>query len=106
MLSRSFTEQVKFRWREFRREPSAFYWVVFMPIIWMLALGFAFSEPKPEVYGLGWPADKNVSELSSKISQVLENDSQVRLYKTVEENLETLSKRGRINASLLSKMIP
>ena len=87
---RSFTEQVLDG--EFRREPSAFYWVVFI-IIWMLALGFAFSEPKPEVYGLGWPADKNVSELSSKISQVLENDSKVRLYKTVEENLETLSKR-------------
>ena len=85
MLSRSFTEQVKFRWREFRREPSAFYWVVFMPIIWMLALGFAFSEPKPEVYGLGWPADKNVSELSSKISQVLENDSKSDYIKPLKK---------------------
>ena len=89
MLSRSFTEQVKFRWREFRREPSAFYWVVFMHIIWMLALGFA------EVYGLGWPADKNVSELSSKISQVLENDSQVRLYKTVEEQKRFLKRTNK-----------
>ena len=69
MLSNSFIQQVKFRWREFRREPSAFYWVVFMPIIWMLALGFAFSEPKAEIYGVGWPADINQSSLAMKIER-------------------------------------
>ena len=103
MLSNSFIEQVKFRWREFRREPSAFYWVVFMPIVWMLALGFAFSEPKPEVYGVGWPADINKSDLATKIEPILENNKSINLYKTVEENLPTLNQRGHTSINLLVK---
>ena len=100
MLSNSFIQQVKFRWREFRREPSAFYWVVFMPIIWMLALGFAFSEPKAEIYGVGWPADINQSSLAMKIERVLDSSKMVNLYKTVEENLATLNQRGHTSINL------
>lgn len=103
MLSKSFIEQVKFRWREFRREPSAFYWVVFMPIVWMLALGFAFSEPKPEIYGVGWPADVNKSELASKIEASLEQNEYIHLYKTVKENLSTFNQRGYTSINLLVK---
>lgn len=44
MLSRSLREMVKGRWREFRREPSAFFFVLLMPIVWMVVLGFAFSS--------------------------------------------------------------
>ena len=68
MLSRSFTEQVKFRWREFRREPL--YSIgCFYAYYLDASSGFAFSEPKPEVYGSGWPADKNVSELLQKLAK-------------------------------------
>ena len=41
------------RWLEFRREPSAIFWVGFMPVLWMVGLGLAFSNPKPEQYRVG-----------------------------------------------------
>lgn len=45
----SFGELIKGRWREFRREPSAFFFVIFMPILWMAILGFAFSGDRKVV---------------------------------------------------------
>ena len=36
-------ELIKGRWREFTREPSAFFFVFIMPIIWMVLLGYMFS---------------------------------------------------------------
>ena len=54
MLSVSLREQIKCRWREFLREPSAFFWVVFMPLLWMVILGFSFSNSSSESYGVGW----------------------------------------------------
>jgi ABC-2 type transport system permease protein len=52
MISRSLVEMCKARMREFRREPSAFFWVIFMPIVWMLILGYSFSEPRTEIFGI------------------------------------------------------
>lgn len=46
----SFGEQIKGRWREFRREPSAFFFVILMPVLWMAILGFAFSGDRKTVY--------------------------------------------------------
>lgn len=53
MISKSLVEMVKGRWREFKREPSAMFFVVFMPILWMVILGLAFSDSKQERYSIG-----------------------------------------------------
>ncbi|SMF45892.1 ABC transporter permease [Pseudobacteriovorax antillogorgiicola] len=100
MLSPSLKEQIKCRWREFRREPSAFFWVMFMPILWMVALGFAFSEPKPEVYGVGWSTNSQ-SESGEEYRQAIADHPQVRLKMFDEATLMTLIKRGDV--SLIAK---
>lgn len=96
MLNRSMVEQIKCRWREFRREPSAFYWVVFMPVIWMLALGFAFSKPHPETYGVGWQAPAAKSAWSDSLREVLIKDSQIKVREGTNEELHTKMMRGEI----------
>jgi ABC-type multidrug transport system permease subunit len=50
----AFAEQVKGRWREFRREPSAFFFVILMPVLWMAILGFAFSGSTKPVYQVAY----------------------------------------------------
>ena len=63
-------------------------------------MGFAFSEPKAEIYGVGWPVDINQSSLAMKIERVLDSSKMVNLYKTVEENLATLNQRGHTSINL------
>lgn len=101
MLNRSLKEQVKGRWREFRREPSAFFWVVFMPIVWMLVLGFTFNEEKQEVYGVGWLTTQSSS--SDSFKQTLDQDPYIKLYSLDRQQLETLLKRGEISIFVASK---
>ncbi|MBC7530511.1 MAG: ABC transporter permease [Oligoflexus sp.] len=96
MLNRSMVEQIKCRWREFRREPSAFFWVVFMPVIWMLALGFAFSKPHPETYGIGWHAPTKATPWTSSLHDVLQKDPQLKFREGDIEELRTRMKRGEI----------
>ncbi|MFW7380289.1 MAG: ABC transporter permease [Oligoflexus sp.] len=100
MLSASLREQIKCRWREFRREPSAFYWVVFMPILWMVILGFAFSEPRPEVYGVGWVAE---SEGEQELLQAVKDDRLIRFRQGSMEELTTLIQRGEINLIITAR---
>lgn len=95
MLDRSLIEQVKGRWREFRREPSAFFWVVFMPILWMVALGFAFSEPKPEIYGVGIE-EQTAADLDPQLARGLEQASDLIIRNATKEQLPTLLQRGEI----------
>ncbi len=97
MLNRSMVEQIKCRWREFRREPSAFFWVIFMPILWMLALGFAFSKPHPESYGIGWQAPAQASAWTEGLSQALRQDPQLKWRDGDTEDLRTKMKRGEIS---------
>ncbi len=97
MLSHSLREQIKCRWREFRREPSAFFWVVFMPIVWMLALGFAFSKPHPETYGIGWLPASETSSFREIVSEKLSVDHQLKVRQGTSEELETKMKRGEIS---------
>lgn len=96
-LSQSFKEQVKCRWREFRREPSAFFWVIFMPILWMIALGFAFSDPKPEVYSIGWYSSADNQEEHKKVLGLIENDPQLKVNTGSKEKLNPLLKMGEIS---------
>ena len=100
MLSPSLKQQIKCRWIEFRREPSAFFWVMFMPIMWMVALGFAFSDPKPESYGVGW-SEGTISSMPQELRNSIETHPQLRLREGNEEALLRFIKRGDV--SLLIK---
>lgn len=93
MLSRSLKEQIICRWREFRREPSAFFWVVFMPVLWMVVLGFALSDPKPETYGIGVVSS---AKHKPNLVEVLSNSPQIRLKAGDEGTLKPLLQRGDI----------
>ena len=71
MLSPSFIEQVKCRWRELFRAICLLL-VVFMPLLWMVILGFSFSNPQPEVYGIGWNKNSTKTELLNKIEIMID----------------------------------
>ena len=92
MLSVSLREQIKCRWREFLREPSAFFWVVFMPLLWMVILGFSFSNSSSESYGVGW-AD---SYKNTDFQTALKEHDQIKLTSGNLEELRTAIKRGKI----------
>lgn len=97
MIRQGLIEQVKCRFREFIREPSAFFWVVLMPLLWMVGLGFAFSDPKPEVYGIGVPEQVKVQNgLVAKALPALEGNKQIRLKVASEDQLLALFQRGDI----------
>jgi ABC-2 type transport system permease protein len=98
----SFIELVKGRLREFKREPSAMFFVVLMPIIWMVILGFAFSENRPERFGVGWDKDNDLSVaiMPGKFKAALELDKRVNLHSASLAELHKKIKRGQIVLTL------
>ena len=67
-MSKALVEMVKGRMREFRREPSAFFFVLFMPLVWMLILGGAFSSTSQPRAAIGWvPQEGAFAERVQKI---------------------------------------
>lgn len=99
MLSPSLRQQIKCRWIEFRREPSAFFWVMFMPIMWMVALGFAFSDPQPESYGVGWTQESSQA-MPDHLRKSIEESSRLRLRTGTDQQLVNFIKRGDISLVL------
>lgn len=87
-------ELTKGRWREFRREPSAFFFVIFMPILWMAILGFAFSNPLVETYGVGWQSDAAAAHQTTL--DALKKNLHVHVSEGNAAELTTLLKRGQI----------
>jgi len=71
-MSKSLLEMVKGRLREFRREPSAFFFVLFMPILWMVILGGAFSRTSQPQAHIGWIPTEG--EFATHIREALEKD--------------------------------
>jgi ABC-type multidrug transport system permease subunit len=98
MLSSSLKELIKCRWREFCREPSALFFVVLMPILWMLILGFALSEESTERYGVGWSdkVDQPRSERILEIKKALVMDDRIILRAGSEDEIATWMRRGDI----------
>ncbi|MBI2603323.1 MAG: ABC transporter permease [Deltaproteobacteria bacterium] len=90
----SVIELTKCRWREFRREPSAFLFVLAMPLFWMLILGFAFSEDAFEHYKIGMLAGK--TELSHQMESLLAHQKGLELVVGDEESLVSLLHRNEI----------
>lgn len=95
MLSRSLMQMIKGRWREFLREPSAFFWVVLMPVLWMVGLGFAFSKPKPEHYGVGW-STQSQGVFAEQVHQMLKTDPQIKLREGPASDMLQKFQRGDI----------
>lgn len=93
-MSRALLELTKGRWREFRREPSAFFFVIFMPILWMAILGFAFSNPAAETYGVGW--DQAAAVQHQTTLDALKKNPRVKILEGTDDELTTLLKRGEI----------
>lgn len=93
MISKSLIELTKCRWREFRREPSAFFWVVFMPVLWMVVLGIAFSNPRPERYGVGWI---NTEASFQPALKALQSSEQIMVKQGSSEDIERWFQRGEI----------
>lgn len=92
MRNNALWQQTKSRWREFKREPSAMFWVVTMPLLWITVLGFAFSNPRPERYGVGMlPEMKQDSAM-----QVLQKDPNIKPYFLDEKEIETLLEEARL----------
>lgn len=81
------------RWREFVREPSACFFVVFMPIMWMGILGAAFDHPRPVRVAVGWQAGAN-GDAASVVRDALARDPDVRLIEGEPAALATALRRG------------
>lgn len=94
MLSPSLKQQIYCRWIEFRREPSAFFWVMFMPLLWMVILGFAFSNPRSEVYSVG--VEKS-SDSIEYLTSAFNSTDNLNIFIDNQEDLVTLMKRGQIS---------
>ncbi len=97
MLSRSLREQIKCRWREFLREPSAAVWVVTMPLLWMIVLGFAFSEPRAETYGVAILTDAPVQ---SQVLAPLRQNPQIKLREGPAVDANIWFQRGEVVLTL------
>lgn len=87
-------ELTKGRWREFRREPSAFFFVLFMPILWMAILGFAFSSSAPERYGVGWLKSPERTITAGAALAALRADPRLSVTEGTMDELLPYLKRG------------
>ena len=89
----------KGRLREFRREPSAFFFVLFMPLLWMFILGLAFSEAVEDTYGVGIVLPKQESSLNEVLttaSNALQNDPSIKVYAGSEEQMGRWLRKDQI----------
>lgn len=97
MIRQSLIELTKCRLREFIREPSASFFVIFMPIVWMVILGLAFSPQKKEIIIVG--VVNNVDNLASslKLEQFIKELKKSKEIELVQNTKENLTKKLRLN---------
>ena len=100
----SLFELTKGRWREFRREPSAFFFVIFMPILWMVILGAAFSGKNAVKVHVGWidGQPETVANFQFNIPESLSVNSAIDLQRGREEEIKLKHLRGEISAIVLA----
>lgn len=96
---RALGEMIKGRWREFMREPSAFFFVLFMPLLWMAILGHAFSQDSSSSITMGWKSSAK-GPMAELVRAGLEKDGKVLLRDGDEATLTSLIKRGEITLFL------
>ncbi len=86
---------VKGRWREFCREPSALVFVVTMPVLWMLLLGYAFSGAKIQKHSIGLiKPHGETSELGKELDIILQDREWLKVYRGSEQELLAQMKKG------------
>lgn len=96
MISKSLMEMIKGRWREFVREPSAFFFVISMPVLWMVVLGLAFSKEGHEVYSVGVLQNN----MDSQIVEVLQENETIKVTVGDEKVLKPQLTLGKLNIML------
>lgn len=96
----SLFELTKGRWREFRREPSAFFFVIFMPILWMVILGAAFSGKDNIKVHVGWIDGQptTVQNYQFDISESLGSKPDIILHRGNSADIKLKHLRGEIAA--------
>ena len=96
----SLLELTKGRWREFRREPSAFFFVIFMPILWMVILGAAFSGKDNVKVQIGWINGQttSVQNFNFDIPASLSSNSTIVLHRGEAAEIKLKHLRGEISA--------
>ena len=100
MFSGSLVELVKCRWREFRREPSAFAFTLLFPMLMMIVLGVAFNSDTPKLKLVGISSDYTKE---SRLYTILENDEAVRLSQGSKDELAKMMIKGQINLQIALK---
>jgi len=100
MISKSLIEMIKGRAREFKREPSAMFFVVLMPVIWMLILGLAFSGEKKEMFGVALLTSDIEKRENHNVYGFLKNDSGIKLKVGSAKEHDSWLKRGDISLIL------
>jgi ABC transporter DrrB family efflux protein len=102
MRDKSLVAMVKGRWREFKREPSAMFFVFFMPLLWMVVLGLAFSQKENKTYGIALikPSFAEVAgempPLYPRMLELLRTASQHELLVGDNQQVTTWMQRGKI----------
>jgi len=88
------------RWREFRREPSAFFFVIFMPILWMAILGAAFSGKGTMKVQVGWinSQPSTLPAFEFDIPESLEANPNIILHRGESSEIKLKQLRGEIAA--------
>ena len=87
---------IKCRWLEFRREPSAFYYVILFPIISIVGLGFVFNSPQRKPFPIGVDSK---SQFNSSLYE-LRGNGEFKVIDGSQESLEAELKRGHIQLIL------
>lgn len=89
MISKGLVELTKCRLREFTREPSALLFVVLMPVIWMLTIGYAFTQQKEEKFFVGLlKPSAVVSSQYKTVQKTLSDHLKIQLSEGTEEGLK------------------
>ncbi len=98
----SLLELTKGRWREFRREPSAFFFVIFMPILWMIILGTAFSGKDSVKVHVGWINGQSttVPGYDFDIPASLSSNSDIVLHRGDAPEIKLKQLRGEVAATV------
>ncbi len=73
----SLWEMTKGRWREFRREPSAFFFVIAMPLLWMLILGHALQPSGEQTYKVGFMEHGETNPQEAELKKLLQSNAHV-----------------------------
>lgn len=84
------------RLREFRREPSAFFFVLFMPILWMLVLGPAFSHQKQDSFGVGFDLEGQKTPEGSAVEHALKSSRSLQIAEKSGDRLMTDLRQGAV----------